>query len=736
MNFFKLPLLFIFLFSAALPAPLKAQKGAEVIVKTTDPQGWLITTSSSSYRIIVDKAGRVKPVFYGSADKGKHGQDNPQWAEVVEEVPVRGAFPNKVPQLEVVFNDQVRDADLKLVSGDIIVLDGKPALKITQQDRYYPLEVTSYIRVLPEYDILEKWLEVKNTGRKGNIQLENVQSGSILLPANEYELTHMAGEHAHEFMMRKTTLTEGVKTLEARDFKSFKNPAWYLIRTKGQEDAYSGEAWFGALQYTGFFRLDFEKFFDGNVQVVGGINFWDTEWNLKPGTSFKTPRFISGYTKNGSEGAAHRLRTYTRETVLPASHREKMRPVLYNSWYATYFEVNEEQQLALAREARELGVETFVIDDGWFKGRKSAKAGLGDWTVDKEKFPNGLGSMIKKINDMGMDFGIWVEPEMVNPNSDLYRQHPDWVFHFPNRTRNMGRSQLVLNLANEQVYQNLLKQFSTLLRENNIKYIKWDHNRILSEPGWPQATKESQREVRIRYVSNLYRLVEELRKQFPDVWFETCSGGAGRADLGMLSVMDLAWASDNTEPLDRLFIHYGFQNMFPANTLVSWVTKPHHLSHQPLSLDFTFDVSMSGVLGVGTDITQWTAQDKALAKKKVAQYKRIRPLVQQGTLFRLASPYEGNRSILQYVGENAASVVLCYNLAEYIKGNGQEPEGLALKMKGLNPNQNYQIEKLGLPAKNQIKETFTGDFLMNVGIDYPVRGANKSMILVLNPVSE
>ncbi|MGV3540960.1 MAG: alpha-galactosidase [Rufibacter sp.] len=711
-----------------------AQGKTDPIIKTSDPQGWIINTAASAYQVIVDKAGRVKPVFYGPAEKGKYGQKNPLWREMIEEVPVRGAFPNKSTQLEVVFNDQVRDADLQLVSGDITTVDGRPTLKITQKDRQYPLEVTSYIRVLPEYDILEKWMVVKNTGKKGNIKLEKALSGSILLPENQYELTHMAGTHAHEFMMRKTELTEGVKTLEARDFKSFNNPPWYLVRPKGEEETFSGNAWFGSLIYSGFFRLDFEKFFDGNVQVVGGINFWDSHWNLKPGASFETPKFVSGFTKDGSEGAAQRLRTYTRETVLPASHRDKLRPVLYNSWYATYFDVNEAQQLALAKEAKDLGVEMFVIDDGWFKGRKDNKAGLGDWTVDKEKFPNGLGPMIQKINDLGMDFGIWVEPEMVNPNSDLYRQHPDWVLNFPNRTRHQGRNQLMLNLANEEVYQNLLKQFSTLLKENNIKYIKWDHNRTLSDPGWPQAPTEQQREVRIRFISNLYRLIEQLRKQFPEVWFETCSGGGGRAELGMLSRMDVAWASDNTEPLDRLFIHYGYQNFLPANTMISWVTKPHRLTHQPLTLDFTFDVSMSGVLGVGTDITKWSAEEKALAKKKVEQYKRIRPLVQQGTLYRLASPYEGNRSILQYVGENSTSVVLCYNLAEYLKGNGLDAPQNVLQLKGLNPTQTYQIEKLGLPARNQIKETFTGDFLMNVGIDYPVRGANKSMILVVQPV--
>jgi alpha-galactosidase len=293
-----------------------------------------------------------------------------------------------------------------------------------------------------------------------------------------------------------------------------------MVRPGDESEDTSGAAWFGTLQYSGNWRIDFDKVFNGRLQIVGGINFWDTNWDLKAGTTFETPKFIIGYTRSGSEGAAQNLTAYIRKIILPKQWRNKLRPVLYNSWYATTFNVNEEQQLALAKIAKEIGVELFVIDDGWFKGRNGDHAGLGDWTVDKKKFPDGLQPMIKKINDMGMDFGIWVEPEMVNPNSDLYRAHPDWVFNFPHRTRHEGRNQLMLNLAREDVYQYLLKSLSALLSENNIKFIKWDHNRTLSEPGWPDAPVAEQREVRIRYINNLYRLIDALRSRFPDVQFE------------------------------------------------------------------------------------------------------------------------------------------------------------------------------------------------------------------------
>jgi alpha-galactosidase len=683
----------------------------------------MIQTQSSVYQLVLTKEGQVQQVYYGTKEQLYHQRKNAQWINGADEIPVRGAFPTKTPLLEVVFADHVRDAELIFVNAEILSVEGRQTLKIIQKDKYYPLEITSFIRVLPEFDILEKWISIKNTGKKNSIEIENLQSASINLPPDTYNLTHMAGEWGHEFQLRNTKLTEGVKTLQARDFKSFTNPNWFMVRPEHESQDTSGSAWFGTLQYSGNWRIDFDKAFNGRLQIIGGINFWDTDWDLKPGTSFETPKFILGYTPSGSEGAAQDLSAYIRKTILPKPWRNKLRPVLYNSWYATAFNVNEEQQLALAKIAKEIGVELFVIDDGWFKGRNDDHAGLGDWTVDKKKFPDGLQPMIKKINGMGMDFGIWIEPEMVNPNSDLYRAHPDWVFNFPHRTLHEGRNQLMLNLAREDVYQYLLKSLSVLLSENNIKFIKWDHNRTLSEPGWPDAPVDMQREVRIRYINNLYRLIDSLRMRFPDVQFEDCSSGGGRIDLGMLSRTDQAWTSDNTDPVDRLFIQYGYLSAFPANTMVSWITHEDWHALKP-TLDYKFDVAMSGVLGIGYDITKWTDNEKKLAAAKIAKYKEIRSLVQFGTLYRLVSPFKENRSALQYVADDYSSaVVFCYNMAEYLNGSTpQTQDANILKLRGLDSNAFYKIPQLN-------NEVFKGDFLMNVGIMWPVKGAFKSKIL-------
>lgn len=690
--------------------------------------GWDISTQHSVYQLRIDESGAIYPVFWGNkaqigvqTDQARKRANGPFR---LDEVPVRGTYADKMPVLEVAFADQTRDCELTLVSSEVISVDDRETLKIVQRDRYYPLEVISYLRVLPEYDLIEKWIEISNTARRGKeiIRIENLLSGSALLPADRYFLTHHSGQWFREYQLRKTELTAGIKTLAARDFFSFENTPWFAVTNTPGDDAHGAEVWFGHLQYSGNWRIDFESTHSNHLQIVGGINFWDTELSLTPGRVFRTPKFTLGYTPEGTEGAAQLAHDYVRNEILPESHRKQIRPVIYNSWYATAFNVNEQQQIALAKRAKEIGVELFVIDDGWFKGRKSDNAGLGDWVVDAEKFPNGLQPMIQQINDLGLDFGIWVEPEMINPNSDLYRKHPDWVLNFPNRERTQWRNQLTLNLAREDVYQYLLESMSNLLSRNNIKFVKWDRNRGLTQPGWPDAPGDLQREVRIRYMENLYRLIDTLRARFPEVIFENCSSGGGRPDLGMLQHMDQTWTSDNTDPIDRLFIQYGYLSAWPANTMVCWTNRADY--HQAgLSLDFTFDVAMQGVLGIGQDISKWNEREMETAKRKIAEYKQIRQLVQFGIVDRLRSPFEGDRAAVQYTARDGKKAVLfCYNLGETMEGSTlQMRQNQRIKLRSLNPEGKYRI--------GNSETVYSGDYLMNIGIEWPVHGAYKSKIL-------
>lgn len=726
----KLQVLFLLLICASLTS--FAQQQNQEIVAVDNPKGWIIKTKSSAYQLTITSTGAVKPGYYGSIAQASYGKINAAWSETIDEVPVRGGVPFKTPALEVIYADGVRDADLTFVSGNIVTIDGRSALKIIQKDKVYPLEVISYLRVLPEYDIIEKWIEVKNTGKKDNIKVENLLSGSIGLPADEYVLTQLSGRQMNEFQPYESLLVPGLRTIENKAFKANFNAPWFQVRSKSSNKDETGPTWFGVLHYSGNWKLNFDQNFASTLQILGGINFWDTDLTLKPCQSFVAPKFTIGYTEGGNDGVSLALQSYVRKEILPEKFRDQPRPVLYNSWYATTYGVKEDQQVEMAKIAAEVGVEYFVIDDGWYKARTNKDTGLGDWEADKIKFPNGLGSMIKRINDLGMKFGIWVEPESVNLISDVYKQHPDWILSFPGRRKELPY-RVFLNLAKEEVYQHLFNSISKLLSENKIDFIKWDQNTYLTEPGWMDASPDIQREVRIRYTENLYRLIDNLRKKFPNVWFESCASGGGRVDYGMMSKMDQQWISDEATSLNRLSIQYGYLNFLPANTMVSWVIDQiGNAWKQPTSLGYRFDVSMAGVLGIGNDIRKWTEADKEIAKSKIALYKKIRPLIQQGINYRLVSPFENNRAALQYTAEDKKSaVVICYNMAKYLTESQVIDRGSSvLKLKGLDPMAKYVVKKADDPTDKG--NVYPGEFLMKIGISWPVKNAFESQIMLID----
>lgn len=691
-------------------------------VKTdTGGKSWMLHTSKMSYTIKILN-DRVQTGYYGPLLS--IGNGNPDYFSAQPETPVRGSWANKSPILEVVFKDDTRDLDLKYEASSVSQKEGYSLLRIDQKDTYYPIKVSSFYRVIPEFDIIEKWLEITNTGTKDIIKIENALSGSLWLPQGSYEMTHFNGIHWHDFQPHTTLLTQGIKTIDGRAFKTY-GTSYFAVRPEGEKSEHHGSVWYGQLHYSGNWKTDFESMYDDKLQIVSGINFWDTEWNLRPKETFTTPVFSFGYTSDGTGAAAQNYSDYTRKIILPKKRSTVTRPVIYNSWYPTEFNINEQQQLELAKIAKEVGVEMFVIDDGWFKGRVDDKGGLGDWTVDKTKFPNGLNPLIKQINDMGMSFGIWVEPEMVNPNSDLYRAHPDWVFNFKNRTRTTGRNQLMLNFGRQDVYNYIYNSLYNLLKDHNIKYVKWDMNKHLTEPGWPDAADPAmQREARIRHIDNLYKMLDKLTTTFPDVWFETCSSGGGRVDLGIFKRADAAWVSDNIDPVDRVYIQYAYLSAFPANTMISWTGYYDNHGVFP-TLDFRFDVAMSGVLGIGNDMRKWNEKELQIAKSKVAEYKTIRNTVHNGKLYRLASPFETNRSALQYVNNDQSEIVIfCYELGQQLKGSSKFPyENRYFKLMGLNAGKQYSVEGQ--------KEIYTGDQLMNVGIAWPLSKANTSKILKL-----
>ena len=621
--------------------------------------GWLLETRETAYSLGFNGAGRLVHGYWGR--RLPYEDDYPVpveaagWASFSgpahltrEEYPGYAGTSYVEPCLKVTFADGVRDVVLVRESVEV----EEEELRIRLRDAVYPLTVTLHYRVHVEDDLIERWTTLRNEGELP-VMLERAFSAQWHFPrGTEYRLTHLNGRWLDEWQLVREKLVPGSKLLESRRLTtSHHHNPWFAV-DRGMADEERGEVWFGVLAWSGNWKLLAEVTEFASTRLSLGVNDWDFAWRLEAKQDFTTPSSYAGYTWEGFGGASRRLHAFIRASVLP--HPELEHKVLYNSWEATAFAVNERDQLELARLAAAMGVELFVMDDGWFPRRASDTAGLGDWWPDPEKFPRGLGPLIEGVNALGMEFGLWIEPEMVNPDSDLYRAHPDWVIHFPTRARTEARNQLILNVGRPDVQEYLITLLDELLTQNAIRFIKWDMNRNVSEPGWPDAPGDS-RELWVRYVQGLYRIWGTLREQHPHVIWQSCSGGGGRADLAILRLADQIWISDNTSAAARLGQQEGFSQVFPASTMEAWVTDA---DQGRLPLSFRFHASMCGILGVGGNLLHWSAEERELARQMIAQYKTIRHIVQFGDLYRLRSPQEHAFSALAYLTRDRAEGVL------------------------------------------------------------------------------
>ena len=656
------------------------------------PNFWILETDQTAYAFGLDADGRLVNCYWGErlltpADYPAPGfsmgwasfNDAGQLAR--EEYPANTGLKYIEPCFKASFADGVRDAVLRFEKAE----QDASELRISLRDAHEPLQIVLHYRIHEKYDLLERWAEVTNQGHTA-VTLERVLSAQWHLPrAREYRLSHLSGRWADEWNLCREALTVGVKVLESRRLTTSHHAHPWFAVDGGLADENQGEVWFGALAWSGNWKFIAETTEFAATRLSLGLNDWDFAWRLNPGETFRTPAAVSGYTLNGFGEASRRLHAYIREQILP--NGQALRKVLYNSWEATGFNVDVASQSALAELAAEMGVELFVMDDGWFHGRNDDHAGLGDWWPDETKFPNGLKPLIERVNALGMDFGLWVEPEMVNPDSDLYRTHPDWVIHFPNRQRTEARNQLILNFARPEVQEYILEKLDKILSENKIRFIKWDLNRNASEPGWENAPGDP-RELWVRYVQGVYRVWGTLRERHPQVTWQSCSGGGGRVDLGILRLADQAWISDNTEPTSRLNIQTGYSQVFPACTMEAWVTD---MGPVYLPLEFRMHVSMCGSLGIGGHLVHWGVERRAEAAKWIALYKEIRPVIQFGNLYRLRSPQEVPFSALEYVSQDRKEAVLfAFRTHQPLIPH---PEPLPpVYLRGLDPNARYTVE--------------------------------------------
>lgn len=697
---------------------------------------WVLNTARTSYEMGVNERGELQSIYWGeklSSDddlaaahsRPEHASfDSPETMTNIE-YPGWGARYYNEPSLKVTLADGDRDLVLHYVSQEI----HGDSLTIRLKDIQYDLFVDLTYKVFPQEDIIRKSAEIEN-GTAQVVTVESAQSGVWYVPAGEgYRLTYLTGRWAGETQVVREPINPGMKVLESRRGNTSHqlNP-WFSIDAGGKADEEHGRVWFGALGWSGNWKIVVEDTPPAHqVRVTAGYNDFDFSWPLKPGEKLSTPPYYGGYTSQGFGEASRLMHRLEVKEILPDRAAPHPRPVLYNSWEATEFNIDEAGQKALADKAANIGVELFVMDDGWFGQRNNDHAGLGDWTVNPQKFPHGLGPLISYVNGLGMDFGLWFEPEMVNPDSDLYRKHPDWAMNFPGRPRSEARNQLVLNMARDDVREYIFSVLDKILSENNIKYIKWDMNRHFGEPGWPEAPLAEQKEIWVKYVRNVYEIMDRLRAAHPKLEIEACSGGGGRVDLGVLERVDEVHASDNTEAFDRLSIQEGFSMAYTPKVMMDWVTDVPNMNGRTTPLKFRFLVAMNGVLGISANLNKWSGEDFALATQMVNYYKSVRDTVQLGKLYRLFSPREGELAANEFVSADARQAVLFAFLhsQQFLR---PQP---AICLRGLDENALYRVEPLDhnliMPDEHGrvaagAAEIVSGSFLMHHGLNFALTG--------------
>jgi alpha-galactosidase len=700
---------------------------AQSVQFLADKKIFLLTTQQSSYAMGVAPDGQLQHLYWAgplwrAADlpAAKEGREissfDPHQMMEAEEYPGWGGPRYYEPALKITRADGDRDLVLHYVShrieGDV--------LEITLKDIRDDIEARLTYHVYPEFGVISRKATIRNESKQA-ITIESAQSATWNLPEGDgYRLSYLTGRWAAETQLNHEAIHEGMKVLESRLGHTGHNMnPWFAI-DEGTADEEHGRVWFGALAWSGNWRITVEETPYKQVRVTGGFNTFDFAWPLKTGEQLETPEFYAGYSGHGF-GAASRMMHDLERTIA----KGRVRPVLYNSWEATEFNVTEEGQKTLADKAAKLGVELFVVDDGWFGKRNKDNAGLGDWTVNPQKFPNGLKPLIDHVKGLGMDFGLWFEPEMVNRDSDLYRAHPDWVMNFPGRPRSELRTQLVLNLARPEVRDYIFGFLDKMTSENDIRYIKWDMNRVFSEPGWPEVPPDQQKEIWAKYVWNYYDILKRLRAKHPNLEIESCSGGGGRIDLGVLPYVDEFWTSDNTEAFDRLRIQEGFSEAYAAKFMSAWVTDVPNMNGRSTPLQYRFLVAMQGALGIGSNLNKFSEADSALATRMVALDKRIRETVQLGDLYRLLLPDENDTTSNEYVSKDGKEAVV------FAFRHSQEygTPAPVIRLRGLDARGVYRVETLDGKTSEM-----SGAYLMQNGIQIQLRGDFDSSVVMVHRI--
>lgn len=567
---------------------------------------------------------------------------------------------------------------------------------ITLCDEVINLEVTLIYTVFDEYDVIIRSAEFKNLSDKP-IRIDRAYSSCLELYTEKRDVIYFPGSWARERYMERAEIRHGEKIdiSNARGGSGHNMNPFAIVCNENANENY-GEAIGFSLIYSGNHSTYIESDADLNLRIMQGINPQDFSYTLNPNENLETPQSVICYSLNGIGGVSRELNRLYRNNLCRSKWANKDRPILINNWEATYFDFTEDKLVSLAKTAKETGIELFVLDDGWFGSRNDDFQGLGDWFVNKSKLPSGIDGLSQKINDVGLKFGIWIEPEMVNPNSDLFRAHPDWVIHVPNRQPTLSRNQLILDLTRKEVRDYIVKSISNILSQG-VSYVKWDMNRPMTDMPRPGYNYE--------YTLGYYDILDRLTKAFPHILFEGCASGGGRFDAGALHYVPQIWTSDNSDAVARLKIQYSTSIGYPLSSISAHVTaSPNHQNGRITPLKTRADVAYAGMFGYELDITQMSNEDIEEIKKQISFYKSIRTLIRTANFYRLQSPYETNYCTWQAVSpdKNEAFVMSCK--IETVR----DKENNYIKLYGLDSSATYTDTLTG--------KTYYGDELLNRGI--------------------
>lgn len=717
--------------------------GAAIIVNEQNRQ-FHLTNGRISYIIKADEQGTLLSLYFGKAVPDREdfgylielahrptstcridGDLHYSLEHLRQEYPEYGTGDYRTPAIAVRQPNGSDMVDLTYdgyhVSQGKPKLEGLPAtyvdneddaatLSIDLVDRLIGLSVTLNYTVFADKPAVARSVVISNNGADA-LSVERAMSLSLDLPDSDYDMTEFTGAWSRERHPHTQHLHYGTQQIESLRNASghFANPVAAFARPGASED--HGEVIGLAFEYSGNFDLHAEVDTYDVTRLQLGINERGFAWHLEPGETFQTPEALIAYSDEGYDGMSRAFHRLVLDNIVRGAWKRRERPILINNWEATYFDFDEDKLVDIARTAKQAGVELFVLDDGWFGARNNDTAGLGDWTPNPARLPQGLAGLSKRINDLGLKFGLWFEPEMVNKDSDLYRAHPDWAVHTPGRHMNHGRNEFLLNFANKDVVDNIYGQMSRLLDEANIAYIKWDMNRFVSEGYDVTRGAEHQGEAYHRYILGVYDLLERLLQRFPDLIIEGCASGGGRFDMGMLYYTPQIWCSDDTDAIERLKIQYGTSYFYPLSAMGAHVSVvPNHQANRITPIETRANVAMFGTFGYELDLNTLSEEEFGKVCSQIEFFKRYREIIHTGDFHRLVSP-DGNEQAAWMVVSRDRKTAIVGDYRILLTPNSRY---MRLHLRGLDENARYRVSCTG--ASSIDGAAFTGAELMRIGM--------------------